>query len=169
MKYNDKVKLLFTDTDSLCVQINTDDLYEDMKDFHDELDCSDYPKDHAFYSEVNKKVLGKFKDEMCGEVVHGCVGLRSKMYSMSWPEGTTRTCKGIIKAVNKHVLKHEMYKSSLENCERRRDSVTRIGSKLHQLYTFSMSKVSLSPVNDKRYVLDDKINTVAYGHYKINL
>ena len=68
------VKLLFTDTDSLCVQINTDDLYEDMKDFHNELNCSDYPKDHALYSEVNKNMLGKFKDEMC-EVVHEYVGL----------------------------------------------------------------------------------------------
>ena len=26
-KYNDKLKLLFTDTDSVCVQINTEDLY----------------------------------------------------------------------------------------------------------------------------------------------
>ena len=32
-KYNDKLKLLFTDTDSVCVQINTEDLYEDMKEF----------------------------------------------------------------------------------------------------------------------------------------
>ena len=39
-KYNDKLKFLFTDTDSVCVQINTEDLYKDMKEFHHELDCS---------------------------------------------------------------------------------------------------------------------------------
>ena len=49
-KYNDKLKLLFTDTDSVCVEIKTEDLYEDMKDFHHELDCSDYPKGHPLHS-----------------------------------------------------------------------------------------------------------------------
>ena len=166
-KYNDKLKLLFTDTDSVCVEIKTEDLYKDMKDFHHELDCSDYPKDHPLYSVDNKKVLGKFKDELCGSVMQEYVGLRSKMYSITWPEGTTRTCKGINKSVNKLVLRHDMYKSCLENCEVRTDSMTRIGSNLHQLYTFNISKISLSPMDDKRYVLDDKINTLAYGHYKI--
>ena len=47
---------------SVCVQINTEDLYEDMKEFHHELDCSNYPPNHPLYSTVNKKVLGKFKD-----------------------------------------------------------------------------------------------------------
>ena len=55
---------------SVCVQISTEDLYEDMKEFHHELDCSDYPPDHPLYSIINKKVLGKFKDEMCGEVIN---------------------------------------------------------------------------------------------------
>ena len=42
-----RLKLLFTDTDSVCVQINIEDLYKDMKEFHHELDCSDYPPDHS--------------------------------------------------------------------------------------------------------------------------
>ena len=32
----------------------------------DEFDTSDYPKDHKCYSEWNKKVVGKFKDELNG-------------------------------------------------------------------------------------------------------
>ena len=31
-RYDDKIKLLFTDTDSLCVEIETDDVYKDMKE-----------------------------------------------------------------------------------------------------------------------------------------
>ena len=96
------------DTDSLCVQINTNDLYEDMKEIHDELDCSDYPKDHPLYSEVNKKVLGKFKDKLSGKVADEYVGLRAKMYSITWPGGNSRTCKCISKSVNKKVLPREM-------------------------------------------------------------
>ena len=89
------------------------------------------------------------------------------MYSITWPGGNTRTCKGINKAVNKKVLTHDMYKTSLENSERRTDKMSRIGSKCHELYTFNVSKISLSPIDDKRFVLEDKINTLAYGHYKI--
>ena len=167
-RYNDKVKLLFTDTDSLCLEIKTNDLYADMKDFHSELDCSEYPQNHPLHNSDNKKVLGKFKDEMCGNIVHEYVGLRSKMYSISWEHGSARTCKGISKTVNKFVLRHDMYKSCLTNCETRRDRMTRIGSELHKLYTFDISKISLSPIDDKRFVLDDKVNTLAYGHYMIS-
>ena len=31
-RYGDKIKLLFTDTDSLCVEIETEDVYKDMQD-----------------------------------------------------------------------------------------------------------------------------------------
>ena len=78
-----------------------------------------------------------------------------------------RTCKGISKSVNKVVLRHEMYKECLMSVELRTDKVSRIGSELHQIYTYNFSKISLPPFDDKRYVLDDKINTLAYGHYSI--
>ena len=31
-RYDEKIKLLFTDTDSLCVQIKTDDVYKVMEE-----------------------------------------------------------------------------------------------------------------------------------------
>ena len=31
-RYDDKIKLLFTDTDSLCVELETDDVYKDMEE-----------------------------------------------------------------------------------------------------------------------------------------
>ena len=40
------IKLLFTDTDSLCYHIKTKDLYEDMKKDLHLYDTSDYPEDH---------------------------------------------------------------------------------------------------------------------------
>jgi hypothetical protein len=65
-KYGDQIELLFTDTDSLCYEITTDDVYEDMKNFQDCFDTSNYDKDHPLYCDKNKKVPGKFKDELGG-------------------------------------------------------------------------------------------------------
>lgn len=78
----DRVKLLFTDTDSLTYLIFTEDIYKDMKEEQHLFDTSDYPKDHFLYSIENKKVIGKFKDENAGSPVMEFVGLRSKMYAM---------------------------------------------------------------------------------------
>ena len=51
-KYNDKIKLLFTDTDSLTVEVETEDIYEDMKGMKQYFDFSEYPKDHQLYNIV---------------------------------------------------------------------------------------------------------------------
>jgi hypothetical protein len=61
--YGDAARLLFTDTDSLCYHIKTNDVYEDMAKHEDLYDFSDYPANHPLFSLKNKKVIGKFKDE----------------------------------------------------------------------------------------------------------
>ena len=43
----------------------------------------------------------------------------------------------------------------------------RIQSKLHSGRTYEINKISLSCSDDKRYVLDDGINTLPYGHKDI--
>ena len=46
-RYGDRAKLLFTDTDSLCYLITTDDWYDDTReDIPAKYDTSDYPEDH---------------------------------------------------------------------------------------------------------------------------
>lgn len=42
---------------------------------------SDYLKDHPLHSTKNKKVIGKFKDELKGHVMSEIVFLRSKAYA----------------------------------------------------------------------------------------
>ena len=80
-KYEDRVDLHFTDTDSLCISVNTKDVYMDMLEMQEEFDYSDYLDYHFLDNKKNKKVLRKFKDEMCGKVMYEYVGLRSKRYS----------------------------------------------------------------------------------------
>ena len=43
----------------------------------------------------------------------------------------------------------------------------RIQSKLHRIGTYNICKISLSCFDDKRYVLDDGVNTLAYFHKDI--
>ena len=60
--YGQKSKLLFTDTDSLCYEIQTEDFYKDISgDVWRFFDTSNYPKDHLskIPTGKNKKVIGK--------------------------------------------------------------------------------------------------------------
>ena len=43
---------------------------------------SDYPLNSKFLDPVNKKVIGKMKDEFKGKIINGFAGLKSKMYSL---------------------------------------------------------------------------------------
>ena len=166
-KYGSQAKLLFTDTDSLCYEIQTNDIYQDMSRDAQHFDTSDYHKDHPLYSTTNKKVLGKMKDECAGVPPTEFIGLRAKMYSLLYDSKEMKTAKGIKKSVVKNVITHRDYKEALFQKESQTHSMTQIRSFGHQLYTVKMNKTSLSPYDDKRYILNDGFTTLAYGHYKI--
>ena len=71
-----------------------------------------------------------------------------------------------VKRVNKK-LRHREYLDVLYNKKVVRHSMKRIQSKLHEIGTYDIFKISLSCFDDKRYVLDDGINTLAYFHKDI--
>ena len=89
-KYGDKAKLLFTDTDSLMYEIQTEDFYKDISaNVKHRFDTSDYPLHHSSLipSGFNKKVIGMFKDKAGGKVMDEFVGLKAKLYSYKMFEG----------------------------------------------------------------------------------
>jgi len=167
-KYNDNVKLLFTDTDSLCYHISTPDLYSDMVSMSKYFDTSDYPTNHALYSTVNKKVAGKMKDECNGKIVKSFVGLRAKNYSLLLEnEKNKMTGKGVKRSyMNKHVT-HNMFLQTLKTKTVTHAEFRNFQSRHHTLYTVEVNKVCLSAYDDKRCILDDGVHTLAYGHYSI--
>ena len=63
-KYGDKCDLVYTDTDSLILDIQTEDVYKDMQECSWMYDTSNYPKDHPLYRDTNKKVLGEMKESL---------------------------------------------------------------------------------------------------------
>lgn len=108
-RYDNRVHLLFTDTDSLMYEVETEDLYKEIMlgkynraekndgNFllpHYEMfrpapasetfDFSNYPSTHPFYNpeyQQNKAQVGLMKDETAGKPIYQFVGLRPKMYS----------------------------------------------------------------------------------------
>ena len=97
-KYNNRARLLFTYMDSLTYEIEAEDLYKDFWNDKDMFDNSDYPESSLYYCNVNKKIIGKFKDEACGIPITEFIGLKSKMYSfVKDNEKGGRTAKGIKK------------------------------------------------------------------------
>ena len=150
-KYNDRAKLLFTDTDSLTYEIETVDSYKDFWTDKDMFDNSDYPESSPYYCNTNKKVIGKFKDEACGIPIIEFVGLKSKMYSyVKDNEKGGKTAKGTKKNVIKNNIKHEDYKRTLINEEQMHHKMKTIRSQRHQLGSYEINKVSLSCFDDKR-------------------
>ena len=170
-KYGKQAKLLFTDTDSFLYEIQTEDFYKDISgDVKDRFDTSDYPEGHpsGIPTGVNKKVLGMFKDEAAGKNITEFVGLRAKLYSYKMEEGKeNKKCKGIKKAVVEKSISHEDYKTCLETGKEQLRRQNIIRSYEHTLYTEEINKVALSAADDKRYLLKDSFDTLAWGHYKI--
>ena len=52
-KYNNKAKLLFTDTDSLCYEIETKDAYKDFLNDKNKFDLSDYTEESPYFDKRN--------------------------------------------------------------------------------------------------------------------
>ena len=127
---------MFTDTDSLTYKVTTPDLYQDMKQDLHLYDTSNYPQDHPLYSAVNKKVIGKFKDETGGLPITEFVGLRPKMYSIKLEDGKEKkTGKGIKKSVLKNEVRHRDFKDCLFKHQKYEHSMVNFRSQQHQLYT----------------------------------
>jgi hypothetical protein len=163
-KYGENIKLLATDTDSLIVYIETEDVYEDMKENINYFDTSEFKID--WMPQLNKKVPGLFKDEYLGIPIREFVGLRSKMYSFKTDISEKKVCKGI-KYCNIERMRFDMYKDCLLNDKVDTQTIHNIESQKLKLYTTQTQKVALSPYDDKRYLVDN-INTLPYGYYKLN-
>jgi hypothetical protein len=167
-EYGDKCDLLYTDTDSLLLEIETDDIFDDMSENAQMYDFSDYPKTHRLYSEINKKIVGKFKDECAGVLNAEYVGLRPKMYSIRKSDLTEiKKAKGVKRIVVKNDLTHDSYLKCLQKKKTYINGQDMMRSKDHQMVVLHQNKVSLSAFDNKKFILDDGISTLAYGNYAI--
>ena len=155
-KYPEGAELLFTDTDSLMYEIQTDDFYSDIEpDIVDKFDTSDYPSDHksGIPTGINKKVIGMFKDEVAGKQITHFVGLRPKLYSFKIEhcEGVKK-CKGIKKNIVAKEIKFDNYVQCLFSGEKQMRM---------NIYSKEVNKIALSCDDNKRIICKNQINTLA--------
>lgn len=167
---NNKCELLYTDTDSfIYLFTGIDDIYAEIKKHINRFDTSDYASDNAYgIPLVNKKVPGLMKDENNGRPMSEFVGLRAKMYSTRvMGHDALKKAKGVKRYVLKKSITFDDYLRCInDNCILSREQNS-IRSKMHQVYSIKQTKISLSPYDDKRLILEDGIHTLPWGHYSI--
>ena len=165
--------LLYTDTDSLILDIETDDYFADISgDVEEWFDTNNYPKDLAkergipIFKKNNKKI-GLMKDECGGKMMTEFVALRPKLYSFLAESGDKVKAKGLQSCMINKSLRHQNFLKCLktEKCQLRRQSIFR--SRGHHLFTENMTKIALSAGDDKRFLEEDGIHTLAWGHWRL--
>ena len=163
-KYENKAKLLYTDTDFFIYEIKTEDFYRDIsEDVNNRFDTSDFPIDHpsGIPTGKNKKVIGMMKDETGGKIIHEFIGLRPKLYSYKMFEDSTehKRSKGVRKNVVQNHITHTDYKDCLFSGREQMRTMNIIKSHFHNIYTEKLNKVVLSAEDDKRVIMNDRIYT----------
>ena len=166
-KYGDMVKLCYTDTNSLVMNIKTKDFYKDIaKDVEERFNTSNYGFDRPLPKGKNKKVIGLMKDELGGGIITEFVALRPKTYSFMTNEFIEiKKGKGTKKCVIKKMLKFEDYNKCLLDDKVILKSQQKFKSENHEVYTEHVNKIALNnDDDDKRIVSPDKISSYPYGY-----
>ena len=169
-KYNDDVKLCYTDTDSFVTHIKANDFYKDISDDVDNrFDTSNYEVKRPLPIGKNKKVLGLMKDELGGEIITESIALRPKTYSyLTDNDKIDKKAKGTKKCVIKKMIKFDDYKKCLLNDKVILKSQQKFISNKHDVYTEDVNKIALSNDDDKRIVSSNKITSYPYGYKEIH-
>ena len=166
IKYQDKARLCYMDTDSFVVNIKTKDFYKDIsQDVNKRFDTSNYIFDRPLPTGINKKVTGLMKDELGGDIITKFVALRTKAYSYITTNFIEmKKAKGTKKCVVNKILRFDDYKKCLFDNGKVLKSQQRFKSENHELYTENINKISLSCDDDKRILTSDRITSYPYGY-----
>ena len=93
-KYDNKLKLLFTETDSVMHEIKTENVCKDISSNKEMFCFSNYLTKLNYYNDSNKLAIGKMKDETGGVAIE-FIGLNSKIYSFLVENCEHKKAKGV--------------------------------------------------------------------------
>ena len=166
LKYGDRLKLCYMDTDSLVYHIKTEDFYADIADdVPARFDTSGYYPNRPLPVGLNKKVIGLMKDELGGAIMTEFMALRPKLYSyIKLDDSEDKKCKGIKKCVVKKTLTFEDYKTCLFSDSTKYRSQIMFRLAKHEVHTIEVNKVALNRDDDRRISRKNGISTFARGH-----
>ena len=98
------------------------------------------------------------KDQYGGVIIDELIGLKLKMYSIKKIDGSESSTANRVNVATEF---HE-FKDVLFNKKIIKHKMKRIQAKKYKIGTYEIDKISLSCFDDKRYVLDDEVYTLAY-------
>ena len=135
------------------------------------MDTSNLPKDHPCHITERKKIPGLFSDETDGRTMYEFIALRAKSYAYNIEDEEKIKAKGI----RGHVVKNHMTLNDHKRClfgdtdfQSYRDNVS-ISSFKHHIKTIKTKKLTYNNHDDKRFVLENQIHTLAHGHFQIKM
>ena len=166
-QFGSRMKLCLHDTDSFIFEIESENLDQELYSIREHMDLSNYPLDHPLFDPSNKKVPGKMKNEYPDQQIKKFIGLRSKCYCLEVEEDEEKRAKGVKKSVIKKELSLQDYENCLEKQEAVYRDITLLRSQKQTIYTIQQRKLALSSLDDKRYIIPGKFETLPWGHYKI--
>ena len=118
-KYANNVELCYMDTDSFIMKIKTDDFYKDISnDVEKWFDTSNFDANDNRPLPIgkNKKVIGKFKDELGGKVMSDFCVLKAKTYAFKlYNDSEVKKAKGTKKCTVKNHITFNDYVHTLFN------------------------------------------------------
>ena len=134
-----------------------------MYKYKELFDLSNFPKSRKYYYDENKKIVGKMKDEYGGKSILKFVSLKLKMYSILDESSNEKSAN----IGHNAFIEFQEFHDTLFQKKILRHQLRGIKSNNHNLGTYKTNKISLSYVDDKRYILRNGIKTFAYEHKDI--
>ncbi|XP_050066570.1 uncharacterized protein LOC126555726 [Aphis gossypii] len=158
------------------------------------MNTSNFPTSHPCFCNDRKKIPGTFTDKTYGEAIEEFIALRAKSYAYKIV-GQEEKIKA--KGIRGHVVKFHMtfedhmkclfWNGTLLQTDRGQELAVEqfkqpgcptneytpftvnisFRSYKHEMKTISTIKLALNRTDDKRVVLENQINTLAHGHFRI--
>lgn len=164
-----RVELLVTDTDSVCVLFRTKNFAEDvLRNVLHFCDTSNIDSSNPLYSDRFKSDFNRVKIETGSRMVDTVYALKAKSYAISFYNDSFQklTNKGIPRAVMKAQLTIDDFEKALHTSDELRIKFMSIVARKHLLTTRLMEKSALNLRDTKRFVLRCSLHSRAFGHYR---
>ena len=171
-------KLAYTDTDSLIYMITNPTDPHEKGEKGSLYDTSNYPENHPYFCNDNKKQLKKMKSESGNVQIHKVLCNGPKSYALkSYTPGEDsdkkaeilmKKCKGVARHVVKNQITFNDYNEVIKTGVPTYHKQVSLQTNKHNIYTTELNKKSLSRFDNKRYWLNDNCSSLAYGHYLID-
>ena len=180
-KYGDKVKLGYMDTDSFIFETETEDIYKDMAERPD------------IFTLNENVTIGLMKDECAGTMITESIHIRAKSYHYVLADGTNKSKhKGVSQQGINETASNiyfptlgssllddpiaktfdpmtQMYQDCLFENETFNAKNIGFRSNNHTINLVESDKKALCPIDTKRWILSDKMSSLAYSHWRIRI